>query len=79
MLCCVDSTYVAHLPHNGLLLLAEVLLVVLWKLLVQIFMNLKDLVNHANGIRGCKRLFKLVYIIKQLGLHKKKKNIINTH
>lgn len=53
-------TYVAHLPHDGLLLLAEVLLVVFWKLLVQIFVNLKDLVNDANGIRECMGQFTLV-------------------
>ena len=36
-------THVAHLSHDGLLLLAQIVLVVFWKLLVQVLMNFQHL------------------------------------
>lgn len=37
------GTHVAHLPHDGLLLLAEIVFIVLQSLLVQVLMDLQHL------------------------------------
>lgn len=41
--------YVAHLSHDGLLLLAEVVLVVLGHLLVQVLVHLQDLSRQRDA------------------------------
>lgn len=44
------DTYVAHLSHDGLLLLTEIVLVVLWSLLVQILVHLQDLTAEKTAV-----------------------------
>lgn len=46
------AAYVAHLSHDGLLLLAEVVLVVLGNLLVQVLVHLQDLSSRETRTRG---------------------------
>lgn len=58
------AAYVAHLSHDGLLLLAEVVLVVLGKLLVQVLVHLQDLSGREMQTTGEK-------ISQQLGNKKK--------
>lgn len=45
-------TYVAHLPHDGLLLLAQIVLVVLWELLVQVLVHLQNLAGDIETSGG---------------------------
>ena len=46
----LPSTYVAHLPNDGLLLLAQVLLIVLREGLVHVLMHLQHLENQSDQL-----------------------------
>lgn len=48
----IGGPYVAHLSHDGLLLLAEVVLVVLGHLLVQVLVHLQDLSGRETQTSG---------------------------
>lgn len=49
------AAYIAHLSHDGLLLLAEVVLVVLGDLLVQVLVHLQDLSDNETQMSGEKK------------------------